>query len=365
MRNPFIRYDEEKKTEYIDHSCSINRVMIARLPVCGIEDGIEGMKANQLFSAKLISEEILRSAKRMRVNIPNYSFRELPRFLSEAVLSDDVLARRLATTVTAKFGNRLGLILLTLKLGQKENRAVRDDWQDEHWDYWANIKDVILTGGLASGLMGKRFKEQIHYIFDVAGVKPYNLYLYENASHIGAMGCSRIISESDKTFAVLDFGQTNIKRCIIRKRGGELASINTLNTVPSINMDLTFINTQENYDRALELHRYLLNVICDSCKNLELEEDEQGEVIISIANYVIGGELNPSRGGYAKLHLISENYADLLSHELSSRMHRPYRVRLIHDGTANALNFAGKEDAVCLSIGTAFGVGFPQIKLNY
>ncbi len=365
MRNPFIRYDEKKKTEYIDHSCSVNRVRIAKLPVRGIEDGIEGMKANQLFSAKLISEEIQSSAKRMRVNIPNYSFRELPRYLSEAVLSDDVLGRRLATAVTTKFGNRLGLILLTLKLGQKENRDARDDWRDEHWEYWANIKDVILTGGLASGLMGKRFKERIHYVFDVAGVKPYNIHLYENSSHIGAMGCSRIIDESDKTFAVLDFGQTNIKRCIIRKRGGELASITNLNTVPSINMDLTFRNTQENFDRALELHRYLLNVICDSCKNLELEDSEQGEVIISIANYVIGGELNPHRGGYAKLHLISEDYAELLSHELSSRMHRPYRVRLIHDGTANALNFAGKERAVCLSIGTAFGVGFPQIKLNY
>ena len=365
MRNPFIRFDEEKKTEYIDHLCSVNRVKIAKVPVRGIEDGIDGMKANQLFSAKLISEEIQSCAKKMRVSTPNYSFRELPRYLSDAVLSDDVMGRRLATAVTTKFGNRLGLILLTLKTGLKENRSARDDWQDEHWDYWANIKDVILTGGLAGGLLGKRFKEQIHYVFDVAGVKPYNINLYENSSHIGAMGCSSIISESDKTFAVLDFGQTNIKRCIIRKRGGEVSSINTLNTVPSINMDLTFRNTQENYDRALELHRYLLNVICDSCKNLDLDEGEQGEVIISIANYVIGGELNPNRGGYAKLYLISEDYAELLSHELSSRMHRPYRVRLIHDGTANALNFSDKEDAVCLSIGTAFGVGFPQIKLNY
>lgn len=365
MNNPFIYYDKTKKTEYIDHSCSVNRVRIAKLPVKGIEDSIEGLKANQIFSAKLISEEILSSAKKMRVELPNYSFRELPRFLSDAVLSDNIRGRRLASAVTTKFGNRLGLILLTLKQGLQENREARDDWDDKHWEYWANIKDVILTGGLAGGLLGKRFKEQIHYVFDLAGVKPYNISLFENSSHIGAMGCSRIIRESDKTFAVLDFGQTNIKRCIIRKRGGELASITTLNTLPSMNMDLTFRNTQENYDRALELHRYLLNVICDSCKNLELDEREQGEVIISIANYVIGGELNPNRGGYAKLHLLSEDYADLLSHELSSRMHRQYRVRLVHDGTANALNFAGKEDAVCISIGTAFGVGFPQIKLNY
>lgn len=364
MHNPFIFYDKTKKTEYIDHSCSVNRVKIAKVPVKGIDDSVEGLKANQIFSAKLISEEIISSSKKMGVELPNYSFRELPRYLSEVVLSDDIKGRRLATAVATKYGNRLGLILLTLKQGLPENRAVRDDWSDKHWDYWANIKDVILTGGLVSGLLGKRFKEQIHYVFDLAGVKPYNFSLYENSSHIGAMGCSRIIKENDKTFAVLDLGQTNIKRCIIRKRGGEIASITTLNTLPSMNMDLTFGNTQDNYDKAMELHRYLLNVISDSCKNLELSDLEQGEVIISIANYVIGGELNPNRGGYAKLHLLADDYADLLSHELSSRMHRPYRVRLIHDGTANALNFAGKEDAVCLSVGTAFGVGFPQIKLN-
>ena len=362
MKNPFILYDEKKKTEYINHSCSLNRVRLAKLPLYGIEDGIEGLRANEIFSARIISEDVQASARKMRVDISDYSFRDLPRLISDELMSEDVLRRRIATTLSTKYGNRLGLLLLALRLGQKENRAVREDWKDEHWDYWANVKNVVLTGGLASGLLGKRFKEQIHYVFDVAGVKPYNIYLFENSSHVGAMGCTRLINEGDKTFAVLDCGQTNIKRCIVRKRTGEVASITTLPTEPSVNMELAFEKSRENYDRALELHRYLLNVICDTCKNLELDDNERGEVIISIANYVIGGELNSHRGGYAKLHLLCEDYATLLSDELSSRMHRPYRARLVHDGTANALNFRDKEDTVCISIGTAFGVGFPEIK---
>ena len=365
LKNPFILYDEKKKTEYINHSCSINRVRLAKLPVYGIEDSAEGLRANELFSAKIISEDIMANAQKMHVDISRYPFRELPRLLSDEILSDDVLRRRIAVSLSTKYGNRLGMILLALRLGQKENREVRDDWNDEHWDFWANVKTIVLTGGLASGLLGKRFKEQIQYVFDVAGVKPYNILLFENSSHVGAMGCTKLISESDKTFAVLDFGQTNLKRCIVRKRGGEIASITTLRTEPSLNMDLTFSKSKENYDRALELHRYLLNVICDTCKNLELDDDEQGEVIVSIANYVIGGELNSHRGGYAKLHLLSDDYASLLSDELSSRMHRPYRVRLVHDGTAIALNFSDSEDAVCLSLGTAFGVGFPGINLKF
>ncbi len=364
MKNPFICFDKKQNTEYVSPVCSINRVRLAKLPVYGIEDGIEGLRANELFSAKIISDDVFATAHRMHLDVSEYSYRDLPKLLSDGVLSDDILRHRVATNLSTKYGNRLGLILLTLRTGLKENRLVRDDWTDEHWQYWADVKNVILTGGLASGLLGKRFKEQIQYVFDVAGVKPYNISLFENSAHVGAMGCTKLIEEKDKLFAVLDFGQTNIKRCLIRKRSGELSSITTLDTVPSLNMDLTFSDTVENRDRALELHRYLLNVICDTCKDIELARDEVGEVIISIANYVVGGELNPRRGGYAKLHLLCDDYADLLSHDLSSRMHRPYRVRLVHDGTAIALNFSGSEDSVCMSIGTAFGVGFPDIKLK-
>ena len=365
MNNPFIFYDENKKTEYINHSCSLNRVRLAKLPLYGIDDSAEGYRANELFSAKIISEAVLAEAGKLHVDVSKYAFRELPKFLSDEAYSEDILRRKIANSLCTKFGNRLGLILLALRLGQQENRAVREDWSEKHWEFWANVKNVVLTGGLASGLLGKRFKEQIHYVFDVAGVKPYNISLFENSSHVGAMGCTKLIEEPDKTFAVLDCGQTNIKRCIVRKRAGEITGITTLNTEPSINMELTFVKSKENYDRALELHRYLLNVICDVCKNLELADSEQGEVIVSIANYVIGGELNSHRGGYAKLHLLCEDYAALLSEELSSRMHRPYRVRLVHDGTAIALNFNDSEDSVCLSLGTAFGVGFPEIKLDF
>lgn len=364
MKNPFICYSETEKREYLSLKCSVNSVRIARLPVKGIEDDIEGKRADEIFSAKIISDDILTAADRMHVDVSEYSHKDLPRLLSDGLMSDDMLRRRIAMNLSAKYGNRLGLILLTLKTALQENRDARPDWEAGHWEYWANIENVILTGGLASGLLGKRFKEQIHYVFDVAGVKPYNISLYENSSHIGAMGCARLVEDSDKTFAVLDFGQTNIKRCIISKRGGELSNMTTLRTMPSINMELDFSDSDENFNRALELHRYLLNVLYDTCKQLPATKGEQDEVIISIANYVEGGMLNKRRGGYAKLSLLSQDYATMLTDELSSRLHRAVRVRLVHDGTAIALNFSGSENTVCLSLGTAFGVGFPGIRLT-
>ncbi len=359
MKNPFISYCETEKVEYLSRACSVNSVRLAKLPLYGVEDEIEGKRAMDIFSARIISEDIRANAQRLKIDISGYSFRELPRFIGDNILSDDIVKKRLAEAMSKKYGNRLGLILLTLKQGTKENREVRPDWRDEHWDYWAQIKNVILTGGLASGVLGKRFKEQVHSVFDMAGEKVYNISLYENSSHIGAMGCAKLISDTDKSFAVLDMGQTNLKRCVLTKRSGELANINVLPTMPSINMELDFSDSDENYSKALELHRYIINVLSDTCKDIPLRDNEQGEVIVSIANYVVGGTLNTFRGGYAKLSLLGLDYATLLSDELSSRLHRPYRVRLLHDGTAIALNFAGQEDTVCLSLGTAFGVGFP------
>lgn len=359
MTNPFICYSERTKTEYLSRACSVNSVRIAKLSLRGIDDSIEGRRADEIFSAKIISEDIRRTAERLRIDVSDYTFKELPRFISDYMMSDDILRQRLAQSMAQKYGNRLGLLLLTLRQGLPENRDARPDWGDEHWEYWAQIENVILTGGLAGGILGKRFKEQIQYIFDLAGERVYNITIYENSSHIGAIGCARLIREVDKTFAVLDFGQTNLKRCIVTKRSGELSNITMLPTEPSINMELDFSDSDENYSRALELHRYLLNILTDTCKELPLKDGEQGEVIISIANYVVGGTLNTFRGGYAKLSLLGVDYATMLSDELSSRLHRPFRVRLLHDGTAIALNFTGQEKTVCLSLGTAFGVGFP------
>ncbi len=364
MKNPFLLYSEVEKTEYLTRACSVNSVRIEKLPIKGIDDDIEGKRADEIFSARIISEDIRSSAERMKVDVSQYSFRDLPRFLSDNMLSEDVLAQRLSQQMAKKYGNRLGLLLLTLKRGEEDNRRVRHDWSDEHWEYWRNIRTVILTGGLAGGMLGKRFKEQIQYVFDMAGEKCYDIKLFENSSHIGSFGCAKLVPYDDKVFPVFDFGQTKLKRCIVTKRAGEISNINVLPSVPSINMELDFSDSDENYSRAMELHRYLLNVLCETCKEVSLEEGERGEAVISIANYVVGGTLNTFRGGYAKLSLLALDYEAMLSDELSSRLHRPYRVHLVHDGTAIALNFAGQENTVCLSLGTAFGVGFPPENID-
>lgn len=364
MKNPFLSYNEDLKTEYVTSLCSVNRSIISYIPVKGIADDAVGKSANQIFSAQLISQEIKRLAKIRGVNIGSYTDADLPKFLDDASLSNDVMTCSVADAVVRKFGNRLGVILLTLKQGHRLNKAARYDWSDKHWSYWAELKTVILTGGLSGGLLGRRLKEQILYVFDMAGETPYNIMLFDNGSHIGTMGCAKLLPNDCDCAVVLDFGQTNIKRSFIKKKNGDISEFTKLSSKPSIHMELDTSDSPENCARAIELHRYLANVVSDTCKEALSVGKLCDKIVISIANYTVGNSLYRDRGGYAKLANLNEDYAGLLSHEVSSIIHRPINVRLIHDGTAIGLYFSDVADSVCLSLGTAFGVGFTDIKVN-
>jgi hypothetical protein len=88
-------------------------------------------------------------------------------------------------------------------------------------------------------------------------------------------------------------------------------------------------------------------------------------IFISIANYTYSGRLNIVRGGYAKLSVLGgDNYAAILEETLSGELRREVKVRLVHDATATALYFSDIPDAICLTLGTAFGVSFPDIKVE-
>lgn len=363
MNNPFFSYSAEEKCEYLTPLCSLNKAVVAKVPVKGIDDSIQGKLFREIFSTQLIIDEMKSLAHDYGVDISSYEDSQLPKLIDSALISNDIKIRQLAQRVVVKFGNRLGLLLLTLKLGQQENKNARPDWDERHWNYWNKVHTVIFAGGLSSGMLGRRFKEQIHYVFDVADVKPYNIVLFDNGTYVGIMGCAQRLMEDGETALVLDLGHTNIKRCIVKKRMGELTEVNALESKQSLYMSNSPIDKQERLNVALKLHKYLVKIIADTYREQSRDYELSQNIIISIASYTSGGVLNNKRGGYAKLRGLGDNYSKILSEDLSGELHKGISVRLIHDGTANALYFSNIENSVCISLGTAFGVGFPDITI--
>ncbi len=366
MQNPFLnRVDDPNRSDYLTSVCSINKIRLRKLPIYGIDDSIEGLTVKEFFSTKLVIEEIKKYHKELGIDLNEYEEKKLPKLLSEKLSGGNKEESFTAKKIAEKFGMRLGLLFLALKSGQKENREAREDWTDKHWEYWNQVEDIILVGGLANGRFGEELKKCIEYVFRTACVIPYNIILYDNPSDVGVLGCATQISSEDGVNVVMDFGQTNIKRCFVTKSRGEITDIKTLEPYPSRYMDWEMPNEAEKLHQAKKLHQYLLKAIEDTYNTAKAltNTEPNSEIVISIASYTIDGALNAQRSGYAKLCALGKNYAECLWWELSGRLRKDVVVKLIHDGTAIALNFSDRKNTVCLSLGSYLGVGFPETKL--
>lgn len=364
MSNPFLATSEYDGSEYVTLRCSLNRAVLAKVPLGGIEDGLEGRHFNEIFSTPLIVDEIRRLSRSYRIDLSDIPDAHLPRILNEALFSEDVRYHQLAERVIQRFGNRLGLLFLALRRGEEENRLARPDWDESCWDYWRRVSTLILTGGLASSMLGRRFKEQIHYVFDMAGEKPYHIRLYENGAYLGVMGLAQRLMPDSTAALVFDLGHTNFKRALVRKSDGQIVGFSPFETLPSRWMQSSFDSEREKKDAAIRLHQYVVNTIVTTYREAAQVVAPSDSILISIANYTCSGRLNRERGGFSKLCALgTDHYASVLEEVLSGELRRSIRVRLVHDATATALYFSDTPDAVCLTLGTAFGIGFPEIRL--
>lgn len=373
--NPFISITENDR-EYLTSNCSLNRVRLAKLPLYGIEDDMEGKLMSDLFGTSIIVDEIERNAEALCINLSEYKRMDLPKLLDEKIDEGNEEAIRIAR----KYGNRLGMLLLVLKTGLPENRTVREDWNDEHWNYWKNMRTIYLAGGLASGRMGEYMLEVVRELFEKANVPMYNIIRNTNSSEMGAKGCLTLLEDDNDVHILFDFGQTKIKRLIAVRRyyeenpdnnsvGGTSDFLNKEYTIiklpskKSINMDWYIEDEAERRRQAEELHNYIVESIIDTYNEALQYGAIRWEIVISIASYVMDGKIYDARSGYAKLCMLSHNYAGYLAKALEKRLNRAIIVKLVHDGTAAALYYKGAKNSVCITAGTAFGVGFPDIIL--
>lgn len=370
--NPFISVTDNDE-EYLTSRCSLNKVILAKLPLYGIEDSMEGKSMSELLGAGIVIDEIENCAEALGINLSDYKKMDLPKILDEKIDEGNEEAIRIAK----KYGQRLGMLLLVLKTGLPKNREAREDWDDEHWDYWANIDTIYLAGGLAGGRMGEYMLMIVKEMFEKANVPMYNIVRNTNSSEMGAKGCLTVLEDDNDVHILFDFGQTKIKRLIAVRRyysDNEDANENDsfdreyrlikLPSIKSINMDWYVEDVKERRRQAEELHNYIVENIVNTYNEALQYGDIRWEIIISIASYVKEGRINSDRSGYAKLCMLSPNYAGYLANVLEDRLNRKIIIKLVHDGTAAALYYKGAKNSVCITVGTAFGVGFPDINLK-
>lgn len=148
---------------------------------------------------------------------------------------------------------------------------------------------------------------------------------------------------------------------MITFKNNKIANIQSLEKIKSEYVEWEFENKEEEKEQALNLNRHIINILCDTINSMNCNIDViGGHIVISIANYVKNG-IFADRGGYGKLRLVTNNYEKFLSDELNKKFKKNFKITLVHDGTAMAAAFSNYKNSVCVSLGTAFGVGFPVI----
>lgn len=353
-QNPFL--EEGAVMPY----ASINVLQIIDLPGLEIEEEIKGKKVSQIFSTSTLIEEIKKNAKKLKINLSLVEDKLLPNLLSEKLLDKNEEIKETAESIVKKFGERLAVILLTLKRGDIVNKIIKDNWTNKHWDYWKKNKNVILVGGLASGLLGEKLKFYCEKFVKENEQKCYQITLADQSQNLGMIGCTKKIDAKNKNALIFDLGHSFMKRGFFEVENRKITNQIILKNKKSPYMDSVSDNDLRAQNDAKKLHEYIVNLIVETYEEIQSQNyDISNQIIVSIANYVKNGVLF-GRGGYAKLQLLANNYGNFLEKEISYLLKREMSVTLIHDGTAIAYSFYGERETVCLSLGTSFGIGFPE-----
>ncbi|NBI91625.1 hypothetical protein D3Z45_13870 [Lachnospiraceae bacterium] len=353
--NPFL------KEGVLSTNASINKLVIAKMPECTVTQPLAGRSAQEIFSTDLLIQEIKNSALQLQIDISALEEKSLPLYLESCLESEDANVRAASHSIMKLFGERLAVILLCLKEGSPENRNARSDWGTEEWDYWNSLHHIILVGGLASPPLGEQLKYYVEQVFWASGKHPYTIILGKDSTYAGLRGCTTYLKDipPSQVNLIFDYGQSFIKRSYAIMEGEKVKDIIILGKTLSRHVEWDIQDTDLEEKEALALNRYFLETITRTVHEVENRGLEiHPHIILSIANYVKCGVI-ANRGGYGKLRLIAPNYAEYLSQQLRESLGRSYYFTMLHDGTAMAAGYANYDNSVCISLGTAFGVGFP------
>lgn len=334
MTNPF------KKNGELQPVASINSVFV------------DDVKAYDLFRPTLIMEEII--SKKDKLGLVQVPMKESLLETFNQLLNHELdTIKRESRAIADKYGNRLAKVLSTLLKPSLKSISNRKNWTMEHWDFWKTIEHIYLVGGLTSPILTSIFYEAILEEFSRKNIDHVQVTFIEGSQNLGTQGLSTIIDDGD--YLLFDFGQTSIKRRRHLKQHSTVILDTILQPVPSKHLFYKNSTDDELVQTAKRLDDYIINVIKETIK----EVDYKGCTFkISIANYISQGSIYPNRGGYGKLHFVSDNYQSHLTRRLSKECNCDATVELYHDTSAMGLLFSDKPHTAVISLGTAFGVAF-------
>ena len=325
------------------------------LPVASLNSVyVDDVLADQLFRPSLIIDEILKY--KYELGLSNVQDNQKLSYMFNDLLNSDFESiRAKATQIAETFGLRLARLLSTLFQPSELSKQNRKNWTEEHWDFWKNIENIYLVGGLTSPILTQIFYNEVEKHFRNKQIENKHITFIEGSANLGTHGLASIIENGD--YLLFDFGQTNIKRGRHYKKDNKVVIDTILPSIPSDYLFYKTKNQKEVEEIAGKLHNYIVDTIIQTYKQVAFTGED---IYLSIANYVFDGKIYAHRGGYGKLAFVADNYEEYLTAELRKELNIEINVKLFHDTSAMALMFKDEKNTAVISLGTAFGIAFPE-----
>lgn len=324
------------------------------LPIASINNSYVGdRKVSKLFRPSLIKDTILEHRDILGLDHLEQT-QDLLEVFNDLIVSDVPSIRLKALEIATFYGKQLAKILANFFHPSDKTIKNQSKWTQQHWDYWQNIEQIYLVGGISSPILTKIFFQEIKTLFEVLNLKKEVKFI-TGSQDLGTIGLTTLINSGE--YLLFDFGQTKIKRAHHIKENGETKVDIKLSKVNSKYLFYKNKQRKELRQVANKLHQYIVRVVVETDHEVAFDGNN---IYIAIANYVNQGNIYPHRGGYGKLAQLSDNYEMYLSQSISNKLNRDIDVKLFHDTSAMALNFKNEKNTAVLSIGTAFGVAFPD-----
>ncbi|MBA2362126.1 MAG: hypothetical protein H0V86_01185 [Chloroflexia bacterium] len=333
---------------------SLNRVRVVDLPGVALPPEVRGALAYDLLAATALVTHLRSRAGQLGFGAVNVAEPDvLLRRFDECFEHPDAAIRAAAEEVAEQFGAYLGYALLTLKRGDRANRAVRPEWGDGYWRHWAGVTRVHIGGGVVAGRLGPRLVAHAAQTLRDAGINDCSVQLARWPMLLPLVGAARAMPPAGPPAVVLDIGHSFIKRARAESHHGALTALRLLPAVSTPPTELTA-------EGVSRLAAYVASVVADTTR----EAADPGvalapTVVVCLAAYIRDGQPLPRIGDpFAAMAAIAGNLEIWLSQRASEQAGQPLEVTLLHDGTAAAYALAGEERAAVITLGTALGVGF-------
>lgn len=337
---------------------SINVARVVSLPADLASDEIIGRRGVEFVSGLALARELRARAAALDLDPGSPT---LLRDFEGGLSNPDATAsaREAAVDVALRFGRRLGSLLLMLAEGDAANRAARPDWGDAQWAFWAHVDRVVIGGGLLGGSIGDIAVPAAQEILDCHGASRMRLVRSPWTDRIGLVGLARCAPVAAERRAVIDFGQTAVKAAVAHFSRGFLDRLSVFPTRPGV--CASAIGLSEDRQEIEGEWEAIVDLIVATAREAMPSSGGVADVALSFACYLRDGRVDPieARSCYGRLSVLDPDVAGMARREVTARLGRDVRLRLLHDGTAAALAVEPRETTVVLTFGTAIGVGFP------